>query len=187
FPELLNYEFLKTEFEGDYESFMTQYMNDSWGGQEIVFTPEIINAATMDNDQMPFIGERAFHFRFPCPARGMRKGGGVVTIQNRGRLFVLDAVTVFGSPTIIVKRMFELLKRYGIHRVTIEQTPGAESFGPVVENYSLTEDWPVTINWLDFEPEQAARDLRIRALEPNITAKRVIINESIRILGQLRH
>jgi hypothetical protein len=102
-------------------------------------------------------------------------------------MFVQDAVSVLGSPTVVVERLVAMLKRFGLHRVTIERTPGAEAFQSIVENHSLAEGWPVTINWIDAELDQATRDLRIRSIEPLLASKRLVIDEAMRFLRELRH
>jgi hypothetical protein len=53
FPKILPYDFLKREFKSDYPTFMTQYMNDAQGGNEVTFTPEMLMAATVPEDAVP--------------------------------------------------------------------------------------------------------------------------------------
>jgi len=187
FPELLDYDYLKSEFDSDYASFMSQYMNDSHGGREVVFSPELVDSATLVTEQLPYIGERYVSWRLPCPARDMRRAGGVMGVINGNRMFIMDAATMSGAPSLIAEQMITTVKRFGVHRVDIEMTPGWEAFAPVIDNASLVENWPVTVNWLEPDRDPAARDIRIRTTEPLLKAKRLVIDESIRNLREVRN
>jgi hypothetical protein len=185
-PLGLDYDFLKSEYDSDYSSFMTQYMNDSHGGHEVVFPPELVDSATLVSDQIPFIGERYSAWRFPCPARDMRKAGGCMGVVNGGRMFLMDAVTISGAPSLIVEAMIKSLKRYALHRVDIERTPGSEAYDSIIYNASLVEGWLITVNWLEPD-DQSTRDIRIRALEPLLGSKRLVIDEGTRTMRDLRN
>lgn len=183
FPELLSYEHLKDEFDDDYSSFMTQYMNDAHGGNEVTFTPETMLASTVDEVAVPVTGQIFIAWRLAYGGKeNMRTPCGAVGLLYEGRLYVMELSNTPMMPSGLAHRIASLAKKYGSHRVTIEETPGAKNLEPAIHNYAATLGWTVQIAWVPFEEDDGARDLRLKALEPIIVSRRLLFSSGVKRL-----
>lgn len=186
FPELLSYEFLKKEFEDDYESFMTQYMNDAHGGKEVTFPKELMAQATISAENIPISGDTHIAWRFAYNGKpSMKDVGASVGIVEKGRLIIVDALTGTFAPSALAHQVVALAKKHGAHRVSIELTPGASYLDSAIQNYALTSNWQLNINWVDYLEDDAVRALRIKALEPMISTNRVLFSDAIGCLSEV--
>lgn len=187
FPELLSYEFLKTEFEDDYSSFMTQYMNDAHGGHEVTFEHETMLAAVVPTDDVPISGQSFMAWRFACAGNPkMKYAAGAVGLMDGGRMYIVDAVRGSFKPSALAHKVVHLAKKHGLHSVSIEETPGARAYlESAIQNYALTMGWNLSINWLEYQEDEGARDLRVKGMEPVITAKRIIFSAAITSMKEM--
>lgn len=186
FPELLSYEFLKDEFEDNYESFMTQYMNDAHGGSEVTFDDADMLNAVIPAEEIPVSGQIFVAWRFACMSKGMKYAAGVVGLMEGGRMYIVDAARGTFKPSSLAHKVVFLAKKHGTHNITIEDTPGARTYlDSAIQNYAATMGWPLQITWVEFQEDDAARDLRIKGLEPLIPAKRLLFSASIGCLKEM--
>lgn len=186
FPELLSYEFLREQFEDDYTSFMTQFQNDAMGGNEVVFRREDMLAATKPADEIPLSGQMFCAWRFAYQGKpAMKYAAGVVGLMDQGRLYIVDAVRGTFTPSALAHRVAQLAKKYAVHTVTIEESPGARYAEPAIINYALALGWALTIRWLEYQDDDGARGLRLRGLEPLVVTSRLLFSESIACLKEI--
>lgn len=180
FPEFLPYNFLKAKFEKDYSSFMTQYMNDAFGGNEVIFTGDAMAAARVPVEQTPITGETFIAWRFPYGenASTMQTGGAVGIIEN-GRMYVVDAVRGIYKPSVLAHEVVMLAKKWGSNQVQIEDTPGARYFDAAITNYAVAMNWPLTITWTDFQEDGGARTVRMKGMEPLVASRRLLFSAEI--------
>ena len=82
-PTILNYEFLREEYESDFESFMSQYMLDSYGSAEVVYSEVQMLSAMVDEDRVPMEGQEFVHWRFPCRTLRWVTANGAVGIGEK--------------------------------------------------------------------------------------------------------
>jgi hypothetical protein len=180
FPEILGYDFLREEYEADYASFMSQYMLDTYGAAEIVFGEGEILSVMVDEAKVPMEGASHMVFRLPCKSQKWRKVSGAVGLMNRNRMYIVEVVQGFYKPSEMAKVMHDLARKFGIHRITIEESPGARSMQSVIENHALTTGWPLSINWLEFEEDSGVRDIRIRSIEALIATSRLLFSTGVK-------
>jgi hypothetical protein len=180
FPEILRYEFLREEYESDYASFMSQYMLDTYGAAEIVFGEREILAVMVDENKVPMEGEYFISFRLPCKSQKWRKVSGAVGLMNRNRMYVVDVIQGNYKPSEMAKMMHDLARKFGLHRIAIEESPGARSMQPVIENHALTTGWPLYISWIEFEEDSGVRDTRIRSIEALIASERLLFSNGVK-------
>lgn len=186
FPELLSYEFLKQKFEGDPESFITQYMNDAYGGKEVTFKREELLAVTAPSEMLPVAGRVMVAWRFACTSKeNMRFAAGAVGIESNGRVYVLDVVRGTFSPSNLAHRVVKLAKDHGVNEVVIEETPGARQLQHHIENYAAVAQFPLQVFWSEYQDDDAVRDLRIKGVEPAIVTKRLWFSDGIRCLQEV--
>lgn len=180
FPELLSYEFLKSEFEDDYESFMTQYMNDAQGGNEVTFSKEALLQNTVDAEEIPVSGEMFIAWRFAYNGKpSMRYTGAAVGLMDGGRMFIVDILRGTFKPSGLAHKIVLLAKKHGVRTVSIEETPGAKYLESAIHNYALTLGWSLSITWLEFQDDDGIRDLRIKGMEPLVTSQRLLFSDAI--------
>lgn len=180
----LTYEFLRDEYDADYSSFMTQYMNDAAGANEIIFEAEEMLKVSVGEEEMPLDGSNFIHWRLPAKGHGFRTAAAAVGTINGGRMYIVDALMGTFRPSTLAIKVVQLARKHSETRISIEATPGAQHMEAAIQNYALTLGWPLTIHWTDFQ-EAGERDLRIKALEPKIAASRVIINSDLLVAKKI--
>jgi hypothetical protein len=180
FPSILNYDFLREEYDTDYEFFMSQYMLDSYGAAELVFTEAQMLAAIIDEDVMPMEGQRYIHFRLPCRSLDWHATSGAVGIMRQNRMYITETIHGHYKPSVLAKLIHDVARRNGAHHVNIEESPGARMIQPAINNHSLTTGWDISITWTEFESDAAERDTRIRNLEPLLATSRLYFSNALK-------
>lgn len=180
FPSILSYEFLREEYESDFEFFMSQYMLDSYGAAELVFTEAQMLAAIAEEDLIPMEGQRYIHFRLPCRSLDWAMTSGAVGILRNNRMYITETVQGHYKPSILAKLLHDVARRNGTHHITIEESPGARMIQPALNNYALTTGWDVFITWTEFQGDAGERDTRIRNLEPLLATSRLYFSDSLK-------
>jgi hypothetical protein len=180
FPSILSYDFLREEYEADYASFQSQYMLDSYGASEIVFGERETLEAMVDEGDLPMEGETFMALRLPCRSQKWDKVSGAVGLMHRNRMYVVDIVQGHYKPSVMAKMIHDLARKHGLHRVAIEDSPGARIFQPAIDNYALSTGWPVRIEWLPFIEDAGERDIRIRSMEALIATSRLLFSSGVK-------
>ena len=179
FPSILSYEFLREEYEGDYASFMSQYLLDSYGAAEIVFAEDQVLAAMIDAEDMPMEGKTFIHWRVPCRTMKWGAASGAVGIMHRNRMYIADVLHGFYKPSELGKLIHDTARKYGQHTISMPDAPGARHMGPIISNYALTTGWEVRVNWLEFTEDSGERDTRIRSMEALLASSRLLFSRAI--------
>jgi hypothetical protein len=180
FPAILSYDFLREEYEADYEFFMSQYMLDSYGAAELVFTEAQMLAAMVDESDLPMEGQRFLHFRVPCRSINWLTTSGAVGILHRNRMYIAETLQGHYKPSALARIIHDTARRNGLHSISIEESPGARLMQPAINNYSLTTGWNIAITWTEFQADAGERDTRIRHLEPLLASSRLFFSNSLK-------
>jgi hypothetical protein len=180
FPAILSYDFLREEYEADYEFFMSQYMLDSYGAAELVFTEAQMLAAMVDEDKVPMEGQRFLHFRLPCRSINWLTTSGAVGIMHLNRMYIAETLQGHYKPSALAKIIHDTARRNGLHNITIEESPGARMMQAAINNYSLTTGWKIQITWTEFQADAGERDTRIRHLEPLLASSRLFFSDALK-------
>ncbi len=180
FPAILSYDFLREEYESDYEFFMSQYMLDSYGAAELVFTEAQMLAAMVDEDALPMEGQRFIHFRLPCRTLNWLTTSGAVGIMHRNRMYIAETLQGHYKPSALAKIIHDTARRNGTHCVTIEDSPGARLMQVAINNYSLSTGWDIAITWTEFQGDSGERDTRIRHMEPLLATSRLFFSNGLK-------
>jgi hypothetical protein len=96
------------------------------------------------------------------------------------RMFITDIVQGHYKPSNMAKMIHDLARKHGLHRVSIEESPGARAMQPVINNYAITTGWPIQINWTEFEEDAGVRDIRIRSIEALIASSRLLFSTEVK-------
>lgn len=179
FPKILSYEYLRNEYDSGFDSFMTQYMLDEYGAAEVVFTQDQILNAMVEEPTLPLEGETHIHWRFPCTKHQWRTAAMAVGQIYRNRCYVIDAAEGHYKPSHLAQMVVKTARKYNLHRIYVEASPGARLMQSAIHNYALTTGWSVNIIWTDETQEHpedtGERDLRIRNLETVLATGRLLI------------
>jgi hypothetical protein len=187
FPELLSYEFLKDEFEDDYSTFMTQYMNDAHGDNDIVFTAEQILAASVQAEDVPITGNTFVAWKLGYGEKAATQyAAGVAGVMDGGRMYIVDADRGKFRPSSLAHKIVEMAKRNGVRQVSIEDTPGARLAEAAILNYGLVSKWQISIQWIEYQEDAGVRDMRMKSTEPLVATRRLIFSDGLKIWKELK-
>jgi hypothetical protein len=182
FPTILSYDYLRSEYESGFESFMTQYQLDEYGASEVVFSQDQMLAAMIEETALPLEGQTFVHWRFPCRQREWRTAAVVVGILHRNRCYIVDVMEGHYKPSVLAKHVVSIARKYSLHRISVEDSPGARLMAPAIANYALTVGWDTGLDWIDFEEDAGERDLRIRNIESLLATGRLLFNAGLKQL-----
>jgi hypothetical protein len=185
FPSILSYEFLREEYDGEFESFMSQYMLDNYGAAEIVFAEQQMLAAVVDADDIPIEGSTHIHWRIPCQTNKWLTAAAAVGVIHRNRCHIVDVAFGHYKPSLLAKLIVMTARKHHKHKVAIEESPGARMMYSPIMNYALTVGWDMEIEWTEYEGDSGTRDLRIRNLEAVLDSTRLIFSAGLKLLKPL--
>ena len=183
FPHILDYDYLRTEYEAGYDSFMTQYQLDEFGAAEVVFSQDQIMTAMVDEASIPLEGTVYLHWRFPCIKRQWKTAAAAVGILARNRCYIIEASQGHFKPSVLAQNVVKLARKYSLHRISVEDSPGAMLMQSAIRNYALTVGWDVAITWVgggEETEDTGERDLRIRNLEAVLAGGRLLFNADMK-------
>jgi hypothetical protein len=185
FPTILDYEYLKSEYTNDFPSFMTQYQNDEFGAAEVVFDKEQLLKAMVDEEALPLEGKTFLHWRFPCTKKQWHTAAAAVGIMQRNRCYIVEVMEGHYKPSQLARHVVTLARKYSLHRISVEDSPGAVLMQSAIHNYALTTGWDVGIDWKGFDDDTGERDLRIRNIEADLATGRLYFNAGMKYLPAL--
>ena len=185
FPTILSFDYLRAEYESGFESFCTQFLLDEFGANEVVFTKEQLLAAMVDETGVPLEGRHFIHWRFPCTRHQWKTAAVAVGIEFRNRCYIVEVLEGHFKPSVLATHVVTLARKYQMHRVSVEDSPGAILMQSAIQNYSLTTGWDVGIDWQDFNDDTGQRDLRIRNIEADLATGRLFFNADMKHLKPL--
>jgi hypothetical protein len=187
FPKILPYDYLRAEYEAGFESFMTQYQLDEFGAAEVVFTQDQIMTAMIEDAAIPMEGRYFIHWRFPCIRRQWKTAAAAVGILARNRCYLIEVMEGHYKPSVLAQNVVKLARKYSLHRISVEDSPGAALMTSAIRNYALTVGWDTNLQWIgggDEIEDTGERDLRIRNIEAVLAGGRLLFNSD---MAQLRH
>jgi hypothetical protein len=188
FPSILSYDYLLTEYESGFDSFMTQYMLDEFGAAEVVFSQQQMLAAMIEEAQLPLEGSTVIHWRFPCQKRQWKTAACAVGQIHRNRCYIVDVLEGHYKPSNLAKLVVSTARKYHLHRVSVEDSPGARLMMSAIHNYALTTGWDVGLDWTGAEvgeEDTGERDLRIRNIEAILSTGRLLFFAGLKQLKPL--
>jgi len=188
FPTILSYDYLRTEFESGFDSFMTQYMLDEYGSAEVVFAQSQMLSAMVEEAHLPLEGETVIHWRFPCQRRNWKTAACAVGQLFRNRCYIIDAIEGHYKPSSLASLVVNTARKYHLHRIAIEDSPGARLMSSAIHNYALTTGWDLFLDWTGAElgeEDTGERDLRIRNIEAVLSGGRLLFFAGLKQIKSL--
>ena len=188
FPTIIDYDYLRTEYESGFDSFMTQYMLDEYGAAEVVFAQQQMLAAMVEETALPLEGQTVLHWRFPCQKRSWKTAACAVAQLYRNRCYIIDVLEGHYKPSTLAKLVVTTARKHHLHRITVEDSPGARLMTSAINNYALTTGWELGLDWVGAElgeEDTGERDLRIRNIEAVLSTGRLLFYSGLKQLKPL--
>lgn len=180
FPELLSYEFLVEKMRRNYKEFCSQYLLDPVAASGVTFTPEMLDSATVEARQTPTYGETRVCFV-------VREAvAGVAAIYEGGRMFVVDQVEGRFLPSQLAKRMAQMARKWGVHDIQILRTVEGEAVAEEARLAGWKDAWPLDLHWIEADTADSVTQGRIRAMEAQLTARKIVFNDRLPGLEALK-
>src|SRR4029077_2175596 len=133
-------------------------------------------------------GKIIIHWRFPCQRRQWKTAACCVGQLYRNRCYIMDVFEGHYKPSVLAKLVVSTARKYGQHRISIEDSPGARLMTSPIQNYAITTGWDIGLEWIgreDGEEDTGERDLRIRSLEDVLSSSRLLIFAGLKHLKAL--
>jgi hypothetical protein len=189
FPEIpgMDYRSLKQRFHEDYESYMCQQQNDPQGGNVPTFDEVLYGTILTPPERIPQLGDGYVCWRLPYGGRNfMRNAEGAAARIWDGRVYVVDAWTGNYTPSRLAEKIVRECKRHQINSLLLEALPGTDYIETSIRNEAVRRNWSVQVQWYEFQEDDSARRERIRQLEPQARAGRLLISTAITRANDLR-
>jgi hypothetical protein len=176
FPDLLPYEKLRSMFFENYQSFMSQQMNDPYGGMVPIFDEALYTSCLCTPDRIPVLGETFICWRLPYGDNEFAEGAAAHVFG--GKVYVIDTWNGIYTPTRLVEKIVKMCKRHQTAKITIEASPGAEYIEAQLKNESYRRNHPIRVIWAEFDDDNTRRE-RMRQLEPVMRGGRLLVSTEL--------
>lgn len=188
FPEILPYKVLRSMFMEHYESFMTQQMNDPQGGSVPQFEQNLYQSVLCDREHIPLLGETFLCWRLTYGGKDYMSKyvEGAAARVYGGKLYVVDAWRGIFTPTGLARKIVKECRRHQTGKIMMEALPGSSHAEEEIKNESYRQNFPIRVQWLDYEEDDNVRHTRMLQLEPRMRSGRVLISTSIKAAAESR-
>lgn len=190
FPELpgMDYRALKNKFLTDYESFMCQQQNDPQGGNVPTFDEPLFKTMQVPAERIPALGESFICWRLPYTGKDYmaKYAEGAVARVWEGKVYVIDAWQGIYTPSRLAEKIVRECKRHQTGLVMMEDLPGIQYIEAHIRNEATRANVSLRIQWLEFEEDDTRRYERLRNLEPQARAGRILISTGSGKAAELR-
>jgi hypothetical protein len=183
----MDYKSLRKKFYDDYEAFMCQQQNDPQGGNLQVFDENLFLTMQTAPDRVPAMGETFCCWRFPYGGKDfMESAEGVAARVWEGKVYILDAWSGKYTPSRLAEKIVKECKVHQTNLIMTEDFPGIHYMEAHIRNESLKKNTSVNIQWLDFEDDDNQRLERIRQMEPQARAGKILISQDSGKFAEIR-
>jgi hypothetical protein len=190
FPELpsMNYRSLRQKFLEDYESFMCQQMNSPMGGSVPTFDEDLFRSMQIPAERIPALGDTYICWRMPYQGKKYmaKTAEGAAARVWEGKVYIIDAWAGTYTPSRLAEKIVRECRRHQISNVIMEDLPGVNYIEGHIRNEALRRNTSVRIQWLEFEEDDNLRNERMRNLEPQARAGRLLISTATGKAPELR-
>lgn len=180
FPELPNMEYrsLRQKFYEDYESFMCQQQNDPLGGNVPTFDEDLYKSMQIPAEKIPALGDTFICWRLPYGGKGYmaKYAEGAAARVWEGRVYVIDSWQGTYTPSRLAEKIVRECRRHQTGTVMLEDLPGIQYIEAHIRNEATRKNWSLRLQWLDFQEDDNDRIERIRNLEPQARAGRLLVS-----------
>jgi hypothetical protein len=190
FPEMpgMGYRALKQKFFDDYESFMCQQQNDPQGGHIATFDEDLYKTMLIAPERIPALGDTYVCWRLPYGGKDYMAGvaEGAVARVYEGRVHILDAWSGKYTPSRLAEKIVRECREHQGEFLMMEELPGTEYMEAGIRNELARKNISLRLQWLEFQDDDNLRSERIKQLEPQARAGKVMISTACGKMGELK-
>ena len=165
-----------------------QQQNDPQGGSIPTFDEDLFQAMQIPMERIPVLGETYICWRLPYQGKtymAKRAEGAAVRIWE-GKVYVIDAWAGTYTPSRLAEKIVRECRRHQTGNVLMEDLPGVQYIEGHIRNEALRKNTSVRIQWLEFQEDDNLRNERMRNLEPQARAGRLLISTVAGHASELR-
>lgn len=190
FPEMreMDYRSLRQKFFDNYESFMCQQQNDPQGGHIATFDEDLYMSMLVKPERIPNLGETYICWRLPYGGKEYMAGlaEGAAARVWEGKVYIIDAWGGNYTPSRLAEKIVRECKEHQAQMLMLEDLPGTEYMEGSIRNEALRRNASVRMQWMEFQDDDNVRSERIKQLEPQARAGRVLISTASGKAGELK-
>lgn len=190
FPEMpgMDYKSLRQKFFDDYESFMCQQQNDPQGGHIATFDEDLYNTMLIAPERIPPLGDTYICWRLPYGGKDYMadRASGAVARVWEGKVYVLDAWDNKYTPSRLAEKIVKESREQQTQYLLMEDLPGVQYMEAGIRNEMNKRNVSARIQWLDFEEDDTVRKERIKSMEPQARAGRILVSTACGKSGELK-
>lgn len=190
FPDMpgMDYRSLRQKFYDDYESFMCQQQNDPQGGHIATFDEDLYAAMLASAERVPNLGDTYICWRLPYGGKDYMadRAEGAAARVWEGKVYIVDAWSGNYTPSRLAEKIVRECKHHQASLLMFEALPGIEYIEAHIRNEAQRRNVTVRMQWMEFEEDDNCRFERIRQLEPQARAGRVLISTATGKAGELK-
>lgn len=190
FPEMpgMDYKSLRQKFFDDYESFMCQQQNDPQGGHIATFDEDLYNTMLIAPERVPPLGDTYICWRLPYGGKDYMadRASGAVARVWEGKVYILDAWDNKYTPSRLAEKIVKESREQQTQYLLMEDLPGVQYMEAGIRNEMHKRNVSARIQWLDFEEDDTVRKERIKSMEPQARAGRILVSTACGKSGELK-
>lgn len=184
----MDYRSLKQKFFDDFEAYMCQQQNSPMGGHIPTFDEELYQSMLIPPEKIPQLGEVYVCWRLPYGGKDYMSDlaeGAAARVCN-GRVYIIDAWGGTYTPSRLAEKIVRECKEHQADIVLMESLPGVEYIEAHIRNESLRRNVSMRTQWLEFQEDDNMRYERIKQVEPQARAGKVLISTATGKAGELK-
>jgi hypothetical protein len=190
FPEMpgMDYKSLRQKFYDDYESFMCQQQNDPQGGHIPTFDEDLYASMLIAPERIPPLGETYVCWRLPYGGKDYMTGiaEGAAARVWEGKVYIIDAWSGKYTPSRLAEKIVKECREHQSQYLLMEDLPGVQYMEGSIRNELNRRNTSVRIQWLEFEEDDNMRGERIKTLEPQARAGKILLSTACGKAGELK-
>src|SRR5208282_3469329 len=190
FPEMpgMDYRSLRQKFYDDYESFMCQQQNDPQGGHIAVFDEDLYTSMLIPPERIPNFGDTYVCWRLIYGGKDYmaERAEGAAARVWEGKVYITDAWSGTYTPSRQAEKIVREAKEHQAPILMLEDLPGTEYMEAHIRNEAQRRNVSLRLQWLEFQDDDHCRFERIKQLEPQARAGRVLISTACGKAGELK-
>ena len=190
FPEMreMDYHSLRQVFFDSFEAFLCQQMNSPSGGHIATFDEELYKTMLIAPERIPSLGDTYICWRLPYGGKDYMAtlAEGAAARVWEGKVYVIDAWSGTYTPSRLAEKIVRECKQHQASAMMLEALPGIEYIEAHIRNEATRRNVSVRVQWLEFQEDDNLRFERIRQLEPQARAGRVLISTASGKAGELK-
>jgi hypothetical protein len=165
-----------------------QQQNDPQGGNVATFDEDLFRSMQIPVENIPALGDTYICWRMPYAGKKYmaKTAEGCAARIWEGKVYIVDAWAGIYTPSRLAEKIVRECRRHQTGNVIMEDLPGVQYIEGNIRNEALRRNTSVRIQWLEFEEDDNLRNERMRNLEPQARAGRLLISTATGRAAELR-